>query len=172
MDPILKALLLAMGLDPEGITEESALAALKQLQDDKQASDQALAALKATPPTVTVDPAQYVPIAVVTELQTQVAALSAKVQAGGLDQLIDDAKKDGRLLPAMEPWARELGQSNIAALKSFLDAAKPVAALKGMQAGDETPPPEKGAHGLTADELEAATLTGRTPEEYAALKAK
>lgn len=166
-----KKLIAQLGLADDA-TDDQIFAALKQLQDDKQAATDAVAALKATPPTASVDPAQYVPIAVVTDLQHQVAALSAQVQTGGLDKLIDDAKNDGRLLPSMESWARELGQSNFAALKTFLDAAKPVAALSAMQAGTQTPEPQTGAHGLTEDELLAAELTGRTPEEYAALKAK
>lgn len=156
----------------EAATDDDIFASLKQLQDDKQTATSELATLKANPPTAQVDPAQYVPVQVVTDLQVEIAALSAQLQTGGLDKLIDDAKNDGRLLPAMESWARELGQSNFAALKTFLDHAKPVAALKAMQAGQEAPPAQTDAHGLNEDELTAAKLTGKTPDEFAALKAK
>jgi len=167
----LAELIALLGLN-ESATKEQVLEALKKLMKDKTDGDAEVAALKAAPPKAEVDLAQYVPVTVVTEMQSQLAALSAQVQTGGLDQLITDAKKEGRLLPAMEGWARDLGQKDIAALKSYLDKAQPVAALSAMQAGDETPPPKDGAHGLSHDELEAAKLTGRSPEEYAALKAQ
>ena len=166
-----KLLIAELGLADDA-TDEQIFASLKQLKTEKQATDSDLAALKANPPTAQVDLAQYVPIKVVTDMQSQLAALSAQVQTGGLDKLIDDAKNDGRLLPAMESWARELGNKDFAALKTYLDTVTPVAALKGMQAGQETPPPKDDAHGLTEDELTAAKLTGKTPDEYAALKAK
>ncbi|WP_417594987.1 phage protease [Oceanospirillum sp.] len=166
----LSELIALLGLN-ESATKEQVLEALKKLQKDKADGDAEVAALKANPPSADVDLSQYVPLTVVTEMQSQMAALSAQVQTGGLDQLISDAKKEGRLLPAMEGWARDLGKKDIAALKSYLDKSQPVAALSAMQAGDETPPPKDGAHGLSHDELEAAKLTGRTPEEYAALKA-
>ena len=168
----LAELIALLGLD-ESATKEQVLEALKKLMKAKADGDAEVAALKAAQPKAEVDLAQYVPLTVVADLQSQLAALSAQVQTGGLDQLITDAKKEGRLLPAMEGWARDLGKKDIAALKSYLDQAKPVAALSAMQAGDETPPSkETGSHGLSNDELEAAKLTGRTPEEYAALKAQ
>ncbi len=169
-----KLLIKQLGLTDDA-TDEQITATLKEAvsaQAALKASQSELAALKAAPPAASVDPAKYVPIQVVTDMQSELAALSAQVQTGGLDKLIDDAKDDGRLLPSMESWARDLGQSNIAALKTFLDSAKPMAALKGQQAGSEVPPPKSDEHGLTAEELEAAELTGRTPEEYAALKAQ
>jgi hypothetical protein len=38
-------------------------------------------------------------------------------------ELVDSALSDGRLLPSQETWARDLGKSNIDALRSFLGMA-------------------------------------------------
>ena len=169
-----KLLIKQLGLADDA-TDEQITAALKEAvaaQAALKASQSELAALKATPPSAPVDPAKYVPIQVVTEMHAQLAALSAQVQTGGVDKLIEDAKASGKLVPASEAWAREFGQKDLAALKAYLDATPAIAALKGQQAGTEAPPPKNDEHGLTAEELEAAALTGRTPKEYAALKAQ
>ena len=173
MDPVLEAALKALGLD-ETATPEQVEAAVQALKDKQAAAEGEVAALKAKTPGATAaipDPAQYVPIAVLKEMQGQIAALSAQGQQNEVDQLITDAKKDGRLLPASEAWARDLGKTNVAALKEFLGTAPSIAALKGQQAGHEKPPTAKAGQ-LTEEEKTAARLTGRTEEEYAALKAK
>ena len=170
MDPVLKAALDALGLD-ENATPEQVEAAVKELKDKQATAEGEVAALKAASPGTAPDPAKYVPIAVLKEAHSQIAALSAQGQQNEVDQLIADAKADGRLLPASEAWARDLGKTNVAALKEFLDAAVSIAALKGQQAGHEKPPATNAGQ-LTEEEKVAARLTGRTEEEYAALKAK
>jgi phage I-like protein len=80
------------------------------------------------------DPAKYVPIAVVNDLQTKVATLTAASAAGEVDQLITAACSDGRLLgDAHIAWARDLGKANPAALKAHLDAAPKIPALTTQQ---------------------------------------
>ncbi|ATN93634.1 hypothetical protein VW6B_30 [Pseudomonas phage VW-6B] len=116
----------------------------------------------------TVDPTKYVPIAVVTDLTTQLAALTARVDGGDLDGLITAALSSGKLLPTMETWARDMGKKDLAALRGYLDAAAPIAALTTLQNGGKQPAGD--THGLTAVELEVAALTGFTPAEYAAAK--
>ena len=113
------------------------------------------------------------PISVVQELQTNVAALSADVNKRQLDDLIKPALADGRLLPSQEAWARELGKTNIAALTQFVQSAQPIAALTGTQTGGKNPAGEQGkdAHGLTKDELAVAAACGLAPEAYAKGKA-
>lgn len=165
-----KLLIKQLGLADDA-TDDQIKAALKQLQDDKLAAEQSLASLKAQPPGE-VNPAEYVPVGVVSEMQTQIAALSAQVAVGGLDKVIEGALENGKLIKAMEPWARELGNKDMAALNAYLDKAAPIAALNSQQAGSKTPIQKPNDHTLTEDEQLAAKLTGRTDEEYAALKAK
>lgn len=143
----------------------SSQAALVKTHEDKIAAltVAATAAGKGAP-----DPAKFVPIAVVTDLTNQVAALTARIDGGDLDGLVKDGLSSGKLLPVMEDWARELGKKDIAALRKYLDAAAPIAALTNMQSGGQ--PPAGDSHGLTATELQVAALTGLTPAEFAAAK--
>jgi phage I-like protein len=143
----------------------TALSASVKGKDDKIAAlTVAATANKGT----TVDPTKYVPIAVVNDLTTQLAALTARVDGGDLDGLITEALSSGKLLPTMEEWARDMGKKDIAALRNYINAAAPIAALTTQQSGGK--PPAGETHGLTATELEVAALTGLTPAEYAAAK--
>ena len=81
----------------------------------------------------------------------------------------------GRLLPAMEPWARDLGKANMAQLTAFLEAAQPIAALSGTQTQGKPPAGAQatgatGANGLTAEEQAVCSSMGLSPEQF--LKAK
>ena len=159
MNELLKKLLAALGL-PEDASEEQALSAIKALTDKP-----AVAATTATP-----DPAQYVPVAVVQELQTNLAALSASVHSRAVDDVIAPALGDGRLLPAEEAWARDTAKTpaGLASLTSLLKVRQPIAALASTQTKGQ-PPAAAAAdtHGLTADELAVAAACGMTPEAYA-----
>ena len=191
VNPLLKALLAALGL-PETTTEEEATAALTALgplqplqaranlataactalQLPADATAEAVTAActslrKATP--ATPDPAKYVPIEAVTTLQGQVAALTARQHEADVDALVKPALADGRLLPAMESWARDLGKKDMAALTAFLDKAQPIAALTSTQTGGLPPSgTAKGDAHLSAAELAVCTAMGLTPEQYKA----
>ena len=161
MNELLKKLLAALGL-PEDASEEQALSAIKALTDKP-----AVAATTATP-----DPAQYVPVAVVQELQTNLAALSASVHSRAVDDVIAPALGDGRLLPAEEAWARDTAKTpaGLASLTSLLKVRQPIAALASTQTKGQPPAAAAAAtdtHGLTADELAVAAACGMTPEAYA-----
>ncbi len=182
MNPLLKALLATLGL-PETTTEQVALTAVQAHKDTAEAARTALA-LKAEDGATAVtaacsalttkapDPAKFVPVETVTAMQTQLAALTAQQQADQVDKLIQPALADGRLLPAMEPWARDLGKTNMAQLTSFLQAAQPVAALTSTQTGGKAPAAlATGAHGLSQDELAACSAMGVDPEAFAKTKA-
>ena len=160
MNELLKKLLAALGL-PEDASEEQALSAIKALTDKP-----AVAATTATP-----DPAQYVPVAVVQELQTNLAALSASVHSRAVDDVIAPALGDGRLLPAEEAWARDTAKTpaGLASLTSLLKVRQPIAALASTQTKGQPPAAAAATdtHGLTADELAVAAACGMTPEAYA-----
>lgn len=186
VDELLKAIIAALALK-EDTTQEQAIAALTALKPSLDASKQALTLLrktfdldeKATTEQIAacavqlkqqpgaVDPAKYVPVSAVAEMQTQLAALTARLNTGETDGLIQSALADGRLLPSLEPWARDLAGKDPAALKGYLDQAPAVAALTGLQSRGA---PDPANHNLTAIELEAAQLTGLSAEEYAKAK--
>ncbi|EAY8716909.1 hypothetical protein AZF69_14120 [Salmonella enterica] len=80
------------------------------------------------------DPAKFVPLAALSQLQTAYAGAVTDTRTQETDQLITAALSDRRLLPGeMESWARDLGKTNPDALKTYLDTARPVAALNQMQ---------------------------------------
>lgn len=159
---LLEKLLAALGLDA-ATSEDDALKALAERLAAAAGTPQAAtAAASAAVP----DPARYVPVAVVQELQTSVAALTAAARAREVDDLVRPALQDGRLLPAQEAWARELGASNVAALSQYLATARPIAALTGTQTGGAAPAAGH-ASGLNAAELAVASACGMSPEQFA-----
>ena len=177
MNPLLKALLAALGL-PETTTEQAALTAVQSHKDTAEAARTALA-LKAEDGATAVtaacsalttkapDPAKFVPIDALTQVQTQLAALTAQQLADQVDKLIQPALADGRLMAAMEPWARDLGKTNMAALTSYLEKAQPIAALTGTQTGGKPPAAlATGGAALTPAEQAVCTALGMSPEEY------
>ncbi len=83
-----------------------------------------------------------------------------------VDNLVDVAMSEGKLLPAQEDWARKLGESDIEALKSYIETAQPVAALKGNQTGGKAPEGEGGDGELSDAELAVCKATGIDVEEY------
>ncbi len=166
--PVDEELLKMLGLEA-GATDEQIRAAIQALLDKAEKADQAESDLAALRSQVNnPDPEKFVPKAAVDELRTQVAALSAQLTAGTVDQLIKDGLDDGRLLPALEGWARDLGKKDVAALRAYLESAQPLEALRTQQTDGKTPP--KGSHLLSEEELAVCRLMNQTPEEF--LKAK
>lgn len=114
-----------------------------------------------------VDPARFVPISVMTDLRAQLDAANAKLTGNEVDELVTVALKDGRLLPAQETWARDLGKSNVVALKSFLSTAQPIQALGGTQTGGNPPAGDKTtANTLPAEDLAVCKALGLDPATY------
>ncbi|MBU1040372.1 MAG: phage protease [Proteobacteria bacterium] len=158
------------------LTEGDAAAAsvdLVALFTGQKEKDEQLAALTAQ--VENPDPAKYAPVAALTSLQQANATLQAKVaeltsagKQGQVDSLVQAALADGRLTPALEGWARELGAKDEAALSAFLTAAAPVAALGSMQTAGLPggAPPASGTAALTAEETYAAEQLGMSHDEF------
>lgn len=156
--------LLGLSADADDPQISAALSALKTRADQASALEQQVAALKAG---ATPDPAKYAPVTVVEELRTQLAALTSAQRDREVAELVDAGLQDGRLLPAQREWAEQLGRSDLAALRTYLDSAQPIAALRGTQTGGKAPAGGTGAHGLTAQQLAICTNCGLDPAEYA-----
>lgn len=157
-------LITLLGLAHEATDEQitAALAALKARAEQADGLNAEIAALKTKAP----DPAQFAPVATVQALQAEMAALRASQIEREVDDLVEVALSDGRLLPAMESWARDLGKSDIGALKGYLDKAQPIAALKGSQTGGRQP--DGGTSGGELDEAALAVCKqmGISPDAY------
>lgn len=185
MDKLLAALCVLLGLpnlnSPEQAAEalkkhlpQANLVALLQSKDDALTAAQAqLAEAKAAPP----DPALYVTLSTFQAVQAEAATLRATVSrleaekaAAGLEEEIAAALKDGRLAAAAETWAHDLARSNPEALRAFLKAAPPVAALAGTQSGGNAPK-DTSEGALEAEEAYVCAQLGMTHEEYINAKA-
>lgn len=171
---MLKALLNKMGLK-EDVTEEQAIAALTQLQSQAEDKDGKLTEAEGKVVALTSqveapDPAKWVSVTVMQDLQTQVAALSAVQAKDNVEHTVDKAIKEGKLLPAQRDWAVTLGASNVVALTQYLETAKPIVALNHQQADSNQKPPKEGVVALTDEELSIATAFGKSPQEFLAAK--
>lgn len=158
----MKELLKLLGLKDDA-TEAEAIAALNAITKSKTDAETAAAALKAAADKP--DPAKFVPVETVTALQTQVAALTAQMTEREVNDLVKQALDDGRLLPAMETWARELGKKDMAQLKAYIGAAQPIAALKGTQTGGKGNAPAAAGE-LSEEQRAVCKAMGLNEEEY------
>lgn len=165
MNPVLKALLTALGLADTATEQEatSAVASLKAAAGQVDGLNVEIAALKSAAP----DPAKYVPIDKFTELSTQLVALKAADAERQVEDVIAKAKAEGKVVPAVEDVWRAVGKSDLAQLKKLVDATPANPALAGgSQTGGEKP----GTGGAKLDEAQLAICKqlGLTPEQFAA----
>lgn len=116
------------------------------------------------------DMSKYVPIATFETVKTEVAALTSQINGDRVDTLVKGALGAGKLLPAQEAWARDLGKSNLAALTSYLDTTAPIAALTATQTKGQPPVAVAAPANLTTEELAVCTAMGLEPAEFAKSK--
>lgn len=161
MNELLKKLLAALGLQ-ETATEAEALSAVASLKSNVAA----LSAQVAAP-----DLSKFVPIATLTalqgehaSLQTKLTALSAEVSGGKLDKVVSDGLAAGKLTPATEAWARDLGKSNLAQLSAFIEAAPVVVKPGETQSGGKGDGSAVAA--LSADQKKVCELLGLSEADY------
>ena len=155
--------LLGLAADATDDQINQGLVALKAKADKTPGLETEVATLKAQ---TTPDPAKFVPIETMQSLQTEVASLRAETTERNVNEAVTAALDAGKLLPAQEGWARELGKKDLAALKSYIETAQPIAALKGMQNGGRRP--EGTANGGELDETALAVCKqlNLDPEAY------
>jgi len=111
--------------------KDAALTAAVAQASSLQKTQAGTPALQATP-----DPALYAPVSTLTALQAQVATLTGQIEAGERAALIEAGMSNGRILAPMKAWAESLP---VAALKGYLETAKPIAALQGTQSTGTAP---------------------------------
>ena len=166
-DVPMKSLLVKLGLS-DSATEEQAVAALTVIQDQAKKATEAESQVAALTKQLNAepDPAKFVPIDTVKALQGQLASLSAQVQTTSAEQAVEQAIKDGKLIPAQKDWAMGLAKSNLAALNEYLNGVNPIAALAQQQAPKGNQPEKTAA--LTAEQKQAAKALGIPEAEYLA----
>ncbi|HQU77994.1 MAG TPA: phage protease [Azonexus sp.] len=165
----LKKLLAAIGL-ADNAAEADALAAVAALKAKAESADgmtTQIAALKAANP----DPAKFVAVETMQQLQTQVAALSARLNDGEVGEVVEAALTAGKLLPAQKDWATDLGKSNLAALKAYVEKTPAIAALGGLQTNGKDPAGDKKPGELADNELAVCKAMGLSTDEFLKSKA-
>lgn len=110
--------------------EPTAAASLPALLASK---DTEIAALKSAMP----DPAKYVPVAALLAIQQQYQATAETAQEQKVAALI--AEHPNVIIPALEPWAKELGKQDFRKLEEYINTARPIAALTATQTGGKAP---------------------------------
>lgn len=115
------------------------------------------------------DPSRFVPIATMKALQDEVVALRAEKIKYEVDDLVEVALSDGRLLPAQEEWARNVGMKDIESLKEYIGTAQPVAALKSTQTGGNPPDSNDVVDLQNPDAIARAALTYQAEQAKAGI---
>jgi phage I-like protein len=187
MNPVLKALLKALGLADDA-TEQQATAALASLQQarsdltamlkslgvtettDAATATTAIAALRAkadkagsgaTEP----DPTKWVSLEKFNELNTEVAALKASGVHREVDELIAQATADGKCAGVVADVWRDVGKKDIAQLRALIDKTPANPALAGQRQTDKSKPAD-GGDALTQEEIAVCNATGIAREDF------
>ncbi|HHR4052793.1 TPA: phage protease [Salmonella enterica] len=119
-----------------------------------------------------VDLTKFVPVETYNALRTEYVALSAEHGITSLEQVLDKAEDEGRVFKSERSYLEELGkQIGVAALSAQLDTRPPVASLTMKQTDTvNVPKKETASAALSAEDLHAMKILGKTEEEF--LKAK
>lgn len=167
MSEPLKNILAALGL-PADADESAALAAVQALA----ANVAALSAQVSTP-----DPARWVPVATLTALQAehaatqgQLAALAARLRAGEVEQVLAQARAAGKLTPALEGWAKDLGTSNLASLSAWVEQTAAVVTPGATQTGGQAPAGGAGGAERSPKSIAAAALSWQVSQAAAGIQ--
>lgn len=178
MNPLLQQLLAAIGITvPDGAepTAEqgqaalAALTALKTKADSAEDLNTQVAALKANPGNI--DLAKYVPIATYNGVVSELAVLRQQTTTDTVENLVEQAHKDGKIVAAERDYLTQLGNQNgVAVLKSVLAARPAIAALSGTQTTTTKVPEKKGEDELTQEDLAVLRATGLDKAAFLAAK--
>lgn len=143
----------------------AAITVLKEQADKTGELETQVTTLKNNSTQTAVDVSRHVGVEVVEALKTQIATLTAAQLDREINDLIAPALADGRILPAQEQWARDLGKSNIAQLSAYIATAQPIAALKNSQTGGK-PPADQNKSTLTPTQIALCKQMGLSEESY------
>ena len=110
-------------------TQPTEMAAVSSIFDLLKNKDNQIAALSTQTPDLT----KFVPVTVMTALQTDLATIQAERMEEKTLKLVEVALSDGRLLPAQKEWAIEAGKKDFAWLSNRIEGIPKNPAFSGMQ---------------------------------------
>ena len=137
------ALVAELGL--AGADEQAALSAIKALKQADQSTN-----------------------GLVVQLTQQVAALTAQLQGGELERLVDGAIQAGKFTPAHKDWLTAQGKRDLAALRSLIDTSPVIPGLSGQSRpeGEQAHGQGGGAAALSATQKLIARQLGISEADY------
>lgn len=135
------------------LTDEAATAICAKLSDPAEVDEP--------------DPTKYVPIAVVEDLNKQVASLTAGIAEDRAEKVITAAQEAGKLPPAQLDWAQAYASKDPDGFAAWCQNAPVVASAQTVVPGGE-PKPAKGE--LTEAEKAICAATGVDPAQYLAVR--
>ena len=113
------------------------------------------------------DPAKFVPMESFTTLQTQFASLQKEVGDGKVDAALQLARDEGKLVPADEPWVRNLASRSMEDFEAWRKTAPVRVDLTGhSRLSGRQPPAKTEADGLSALERQVASRMGVSHEAF------
>lgn len=115
----------------------------------------------------TPDPTQYVALSEMKVVQDELVALKAQINADKVNDLVEVALSQGKLLPSQKDWAIKLGQTDLVALSDYLKVASTHSALTQPQSGGKSPENSQVV-ALSAEQSRVAKMLGLTEAEYRA----
>ena len=89
----------------------------------------------------------------------------------GAENVIDGYVQAGKLTPVERDAALTLARHDLAAVRTMIEMRASIFVMQSDRIGMPLPG-HKGVASLTSADLRACELTGRSPEEFAALKAQ
>lgn len=145
-------------------TAETQLAAITRAAGvtGADAATQICARLTETAP----DPTKFVPLASFTALQTQFASLQKALDDDKVEQALQQARDEGKLVPADEDWVRNLASKDLGLFENWRKSAPVRVNLGQRQLAGKVPPVKTAADGLDALERQIASRMGVSEADY------
>jgi len=112
------------------------------------------------------DPAQFVPMASFSALQTQLAALQADIGKDKVDAALEKARDEGKLTPDLEDWATQLASKDLSAFEGWAAVAPVRVNLGERQLAGRKPPVKTASEGLDALERQVASRMGVSEDAF------
>lgn len=119
-------------------------------------------------PAPAADPAEYVPLATFTDLQTQFASLQAEVKSGQVEEALQKARDAGKLTPAMESWAENYAANDLAGFESWAASTAQVVNVTTPRHAGRPAPVKTDA--LDETERQVASMMGVSDESFLATR--
>lgn len=115
------------------------------------------------------DPAAFVPMAMLQEVQTQLASLQKDINQDKVEAALEGARAAGKLVPAMEEWATQLASRDLASFEGWAASAPVMVELGGRKLAGKQPPAVNNDR-LSDVERQMASAMGVTEEAFLATR--